>query len=104
LLRYGNEHDKPVRYVVNTHWHGDHTVGNQAYLEAFPGAEIIAHPATRELAISNGSFEGFVPAFRAEIANVDKQLAAGKIWEKATRPATWSCTCRRSASSLRAIL
>ena len=70
--------DKPVRYIINTHWHGDHTVGNQAYLEGFPGAEIVAHPATRELAISSGSAEGFVPAFRAEIANVDKQLAGGK--------------------------
>jgi glyoxylase-like metal-dependent hydrolase (beta-lactamase superfamily II) len=38
---------RPVRYVVNTHWHGDHHVGNQAYEEAFPGVEFIAHPNTR---------------------------------------------------------
>lgn len=37
---------KPVRYVVNTHWHGDHWFGNQAYREAFPGVEFIAHPNT----------------------------------------------------------
>src|SRR4051812_29573016 len=31
--------DKPVRYVVNTHFHYDHTNGNQAYA----GATIIGH-------------------------------------------------------------
>jgi glyoxylase-like metal-dependent hydrolase (beta-lactamase superfamily II) len=33
--------DKPVRYVLNTHVHGDHTGGNAKFLGA--GAEIIAH-------------------------------------------------------------
>ncbi|HEX8493812.1 MAG TPA: MBL fold metallo-hydrolase [Pyrinomonadaceae bacterium] len=40
--------DKPVRYVVNTHWHDDHIFGNQSYLEAFPQVEFIAHQNTRE--------------------------------------------------------
>lgn len=39
---------KPVRFVVNTHWHDDHVFGNQAYAEAYPGVQFIAHPLTRE--------------------------------------------------------
>lgn len=36
----------PVRYVINTHWHGDHWLGNQAYQEEFPGVEFIGHRNT----------------------------------------------------------
>lgn len=35
--------DKPVRYVINTHWHDDHVLGNQVWRDAFPGVEFIAH-------------------------------------------------------------
>src|ERR1051325_11002927 len=33
--------DKPVRFIINTHYHGDHTGGNEDFTKAH--AEIIAH-------------------------------------------------------------
>lgn len=40
--------DLPVRYVVNTHWHPDHTQGNEAYRAAFPSDVIfVSHDMTR---------------------------------------------------------
>ena len=39
---------RPVRWVVNTHWHGDHTRANGLYLESFPGVEILGHASLRE--------------------------------------------------------
>jgi len=47
----------PVRFVLNTHWHGDHTGGNEAFGEA--GAVIVAHDAVRQ----RMSVEQFMQAF-----------------------------------------
>ena len=41
--------DKPVRYVINTHWHDDHHDGNYLYRELWPQVEFIAHSATPPL-------------------------------------------------------
>jgi glyoxylase-like metal-dependent hydrolase (beta-lactamase superfamily II) len=38
--------DRPVKYVFNTHWHGDHTGGNENFGEA--GAAIVAHRNVRK--------------------------------------------------------
>jgi len=41
--------EKPVRFLVNTHWHGDHVQGNAAYRQAFGKTlQIIGHRSLRE--------------------------------------------------------
>jgi glyoxylase-like metal-dependent hydrolase (beta-lactamase superfamily II) len=62
--------DKPVKWVVNTHFHWDHYQGNQAYVGAWPaGTEIIASRPTREAIESRG-----IPRVKHEIATVPAQL------------------------------
>jgi glyoxylase-like metal-dependent hydrolase (beta-lactamase superfamily II) len=39
--------DKPVSFVLNTHFHNDHNLGNRVYMDAFPALTIIAHAETK---------------------------------------------------------
>jgi glyoxylase-like metal-dependent hydrolase (beta-lactamase superfamily II) len=39
----------PVRYLVHTHWHRDHTDGDSEYRAAFPNVVIISTPYTRKM-------------------------------------------------------
>jgi glyoxylase-like metal-dependent hydrolase (beta-lactamase superfamily II) len=43
--------DKPVRYVVNSHWHWDHWYGTETYLRAFPDVRIITHEKNRAMMV-----------------------------------------------------
>jgi glyoxylase-like metal-dependent hydrolase (beta-lactamase superfamily II) len=40
--------DKPVSFVLNTHFHNDHNLGNRIYMDAFPALTIIAHVETKK--------------------------------------------------------
>jgi cyclase len=40
--------NKPVGYLLNTHFHNDHNNGNRAYLDAFPSLAIVAQEETKK--------------------------------------------------------
>jgi glyoxylase-like metal-dependent hydrolase (beta-lactamase superfamily II) len=72
--------DKPVRYVVNSHFHFDHAHGNQVFPK---GVEIIGHEFTREKLTSGASKNGrswdlFVGGLPGRIAEMEKELKAAQ--------------------------
>jgi len=46
---------KPVRTVVNTHWHVDHTSGNQVYRREFPGVAFVGQRQMRDDMVAKGA-------------------------------------------------
>lgn len=81
--------DKPVTHVFDTHVHGDHWLGNQAILAAWPKAVFIAHPDMIKQAHEGaGTFwvnlmsdmtGGYTDGTRAEIPTVE--AADGQIFK-----------------------
>src|SRR5262245_18198305 len=73
--------DKPVRYVVNSHWHWDHWYGTETYVRAFPDLRVIAHEKTREmmlgpaLAFNQPGLETQLPAY---IQSLEKRVATAR--------------------------
>lgn len=70
--------DKPIRFVVNTHFHWDHAHGNQIY---GPGVEIIGHEFTRKMLVEGSSKAGrsypmFIGAIPSQIEQTKKQIAS----------------------------
>jgi len=72
--------DKPIRYLVNSHYHFDHAHGNQS----FPaGIEIIGHEFTRAKlngeignVLEESTFRSFSDPVPGTVANLERQVAA----------------------------
>ena len=69
--------DKPVRYVVDTHFHYDHTSGNGAF---GPEVELLSHPRTRASLIAKGQ-----AAIGDLIDALPRQIAAARARRDTTR-------------------
>src|SRR5215470_8267925 len=81
---------KPVRYVINTHWHEDHIIGNQVWREAFPGVEFIGHAsalkdlpttgaANRKQSVEGGP--GLIKLMRDSLEK-NRSLAGGELTDE----------------------
>lgn len=82
---------RPIRWLVNPHWHGDHTHGNAVYRRAFPGLEIVgARPNAHFISLNQARFPRSVLAdssqLRRQLANHERLLARGA--DSAGKPLT----------------
>jgi glyoxylase-like metal-dependent hydrolase (beta-lactamase superfamily II) len=67
---------KPVRYLLNTHWHGDHVMGNNTYWEAFPSLAIIAQAETQKQI--EGYLSTTIARYLKTTADLQQRLETGK--------------------------
>jgi glyoxylase-like metal-dependent hydrolase (beta-lactamase superfamily II) len=68
--------DRPVSFVLNTHFHNDHNLGNRAYMDAFPALTIIAHAETKKEMDLFGP--GSAMRDQRDVAYLQKMLETGK--------------------------
>ena len=73
--------NKPVRYIVNSHFHWDHSQGTPAYRRIAPQADLVSSEATRRLLASDGAAR-----LKASVEQLRKSVEGYK--EKLARAAT----------------
>ena len=68
--------NKPVAFLVNTHWHFDHTMGNATYAAAFPEVQIVAQTNTNKTIVAFN--QGAADRYYTREARFRKVLETGK--------------------------
>jgi glyoxylase-like metal-dependent hydrolase (beta-lactamase superfamily II) len=63
---------KPVRFIINTHYHGDHTDGNAAFGQK---STIIAHENTRKRLLAGSKDEPPAPAVALPVITFEDKLS-----------------------------
>jgi glyoxylase-like metal-dependent hydrolase (beta-lactamase superfamily II) len=87
---------KPVSVVINTHWHGDHNLGNAVYRREFPGVRIAAHRNTqRDIA---GKPMDYVKRYPKMLADYAAELEESLAAARAESPRDEAKVARREAA------
>jgi glyoxylase-like metal-dependent hydrolase (beta-lactamase superfamily II) len=69
-----------VRTMINSHWHMDHWMGNDAFAQAYPGLQIIATTETRDFMAAKPTqyFRNSAGVARQR-ARLDSAIASGRL-------------------------
>ncbi len=75
--------DRPVRYLVYTHWHFDHTNGAIAYRDSFPAVTVVSERWTRDWITLNSIWWAKMStapasARRTALAALEREVTTGK--------------------------